>query len=103
VITLVLGMAVLAAVIAVGVRRCQRTRAARRRPGATIHLPVTVSSFDEIDAAVHGRTCWCGGAMAEAGETSRAVGQRRFRIARLVCVECERDQLMYFDVTAVFQ
>ncbi len=101
-ITLLLGIAVLAAVMAVGIRRFQRTRAARRRPGATIHLPVTVNSFDEIDRAVEGRTCWCGGSMAVAGETSRAVGERRFRIARLVCVECGRDQLMYFDVTAVF-
>ena len=101
-IGIILGLAVLAAVIAVGVRRLQRGRAERRRPGATIHLPVAVSSFDEIDAAVQGRTCWCGGALALAGETSRVVGARRFRIARLVCTECERDQLMYFDVTAVF-
>jgi hypothetical protein len=36
------------------------------------------------------------------GETSRTVGDRRFRVARLVCNECERAELMYFDVTAVF-
>ena len=101
-IGLILGIVVLAAVLAVGVRRLQRRRSARRRPGATIHLPVAVGSFDEIDAAVFGRTCWCGGHMVLAGETSRAVGARRFRIARLVCAECERDELMYFDVTAVF-
>lgn len=101
-IGLILGIAVLAAVVAVGVRRFQRTRAARRRPGATIHLPVAVSSFDAIDAAVEGRTCWCGGSMLVAGETSRTVGERRLRIARLVCAQCERDELMYFDVTAVF-
>jgi len=101
-INLVLGVAVLVAVIAVGVRRYQRTRAERRRPGATIHLPVSVSGFDEIDAAVQGRTCWCGGHLVVTGETSRSVGERRFRIARLVCNQCERDELMYFDVTAVF-
>ena len=101
-IGLVLSITVLAAVIAVGIRRFRRLRKARRRPGATIHLPVTVSSFDEIDAAVQGRTCWCGGALSVAGETSRALGERRFRIARLVCTECGRDELMYFDVTAVF-
>ena len=101
-IGIILGITVLIAVIAAGIRRFQRTRGRRRRPGATIHLPVAVSSFDEIDAAVQGRRCWCGGALSIAGETSRAVGERRFRIARLVCVECERDQLMYFDVSAVF-
>ena len=101
-ITLFLGLAVLAAVIAVGLRRLQRTRTARRRPGATIHRPVAVSRFDEIDAAVSGRECWCGGLFVVAGETSRSVGDRRFRISRLVCNQCERDELMYFDVTAVF-
>jgi hypothetical protein len=97
-----LGLAVLVAVAAAGVRRWQRTRAARQRPGATIHRPVAVRSFDEIDAALRGRTCWCGGFFVLSGETSRAVGDRRFRVARLVCNQCERDELMYFDVTAVF-
>jgi hypothetical protein len=102
VITLLLGLAVLAAVIAVGVRRAQRSRAARRRPGATIHRPVAVQRFDEIDAAIQNRVCACGGVFVESGETSRIVRERRFRIVRLVCNECERDELMYFDVTAVF-
>lgn len=97
-----LGIVALAAVLAVGVRRWGRRRAARQRPGATIYRPVTVSRFDEIDATVLERACWCGGLFVIAGETSRAIGARRFRIARLVCNECERDELIYFDVTAVF-
>lgn len=101
-IALLLGLAVLAAVIAVGVRRLQRSRTSRNRAGATIHRPVTVQRFDEIDAAIQGRACWCGGLFIESGETSRVVRDRRFRIVRLVCNECERDELMYFDVTAVF-
>ena len=101
-IGLLLGLAVLVAVVAAGVRRWQRTRATRHRPGATIHRPVTVGSFDEIDRALRGRTCWCGGFFVLSGETSRTVGDRRFRVARLVCNECERDELIYFDVTAVF-
>ena len=102
-IQLVLTVALLAAVVAVGTKRWQRTRAARRRPGATIHLPVAVSSFDEIDAVVVGRRCVCGGWLALSGETSRAVGERRYRVVRLVCGECGREELVYFDVTAVFQ
>jgi hypothetical protein len=51
---------------------------------------------------LQGRTCWCGGSFVLSGETSRAVGNRRFRVARLVCNECERDELIYFDVTAAF-
>jgi len=99
---LLMGLAVIAAVVSVGWRRLQRSRAARQRPGATIHAPVLVTRFDEIDAAIQGRQCWCGGALVESGETSRAIGERRFRVVRLVCNDCERDQLMYFDVTAVF-
>jgi len=102
VISILLGLAVMAAVIAVGVRRLQRSRASRNRAGATLHRPVTVQGFDEIDSAIQGRTCWCGGTFVESGETSRLVRDRRFRIVRLVCNECERDELMYFDVTAVF-
>ena len=102
IITLLLGLAVLAAVIAVGVRRAQRSRATRRRPGATIHRPVAVQRFDEIDATIQDSVCWCGGAFVESGETSRTIRERRFRIVRLVCNQCERDELMYFDVTAVF-
>jgi hypothetical protein len=102
VIGFLLGLAVLVAVVAAGVRRWQRTRGAQRRPGATIHRPIAIDSFDEIDAALRGRTCWCGGLLVPSGETSRAIGDRRFRVARLVCNRCERDELMYFDVTAVF-
>jgi hypothetical protein len=97
-----LGLVALLAAIVVGARRLQRTRAERRRPGATIYLPVTVQRFDEIDAAVQGQKCWCGGMLVDAGETSRVVGERRFRIVRLVCQDCERDEFVYFDVTAVF-
>ena len=101
-IGLLLTLAVLAAVISVGIRRAQRSRAARRHPGATIHRPVAVSRFDEIDAAIQGRACWCGGIFVLAGEASRTIGERRLRVVRLVCNQCERDELMYFDVTAVF-
>jgi len=102
IVTVLMGLAVLAAVIAVGARRWQRSRAEQERPGATIRRPVAVSRFDEIDAAVQGESCRCGGRFVLSGETSKAIGERRFRVVRLVCNECERDELMYFDVTQVF-
>jgi hypothetical protein len=102
VIGLLLGLAAMAAVVVAGFRRWERARTARRRPGATIHRAVSVSRFDEIDAALYGRACECGGSLLLAGETSRAAGERRFRIVRLVCNECERDELVYFDVTSAF-
>ena len=101
-IQLALTLALVAAVVVAGAKRWQRMRAARRRPGATIHLPVEVSSFDEIDATVQGRRCRCGGSLVSTGEASRGVGDRRYRVVRLLCRDCEREELMYFDVTAVF-
>ena len=102
-IGLLLTLAILAAVISVAVRRRQRRRADTGRPGATIHRPVVVNRFDEIDAEVEGQLCTCGGIYGAVGETSRSIGQRRYRIVRLVCHQCEREQFMYFDVTLALQ
>jgi hypothetical protein len=97
-----IGLAVVAAVLAVWWRRWSDRRAARREPGATLALPIVVSGFDEIDAALEFRECDCGGALTVSGETSRETKRRRYRIVRLVCAECEREHQVHFDVTAVF-
>jgi hypothetical protein len=103
VMQLLLGLAALAAVIAAGVRRWQKGHGWRRQPGATLRRAVAVRRFDEIDAALAGRTCWlCGGPTLVSGETSRSTDTRRLRVVRLVCTECERAELVYFDVTAAF-
>jgi hypothetical protein len=99
---LLIGLAVIAAVVAVWWRRRSDTRAARRIPGATVNLPIAVRSFDEIDAALDTRRCDCGELLTLSGETSRQTKHRRFRIVRLVCPDCEREYLVHFDVTAVF-
>jgi hypothetical protein len=101
-IGLLLTVAVLAAVVAFGLRRAQRLREARHRPGATIARAVVVRRFDEIDAGLADHTCRCGSRMRLLGESSTIRGARRFRVARLRCTECEREERMYFDVTAVF-
>jgi hypothetical protein len=100
---LVIGIAVIAAVLSVAIRRWRRGREVRARPGAQLERALIVSRFDEIDAALQTRACpWCGGILQVAGETSRLVGERRFRIVRLVCQDCERDERVHFDVTAIF-
>ena len=101
-IGVIMAVAVLAAVLAAGVRRAQRARYRRSQPGATIHLPVAVQRFDEIDAAIQGRRCFCGGSFSISGETSRRIAERFFRVSRLVCHQCGREEMMFFDVTAVF-
>jgi hypothetical protein len=102
-IGILLALTIIAAVGVLGMRRWQRTRTRRRQPGVTIYRPIVVGSFDEIDAVLQGRTCWCGGICTSAGETSRSIGDRRYRIARVVCPECEREQFLYFDVTQALQ
>lgn len=101
-IGLFLSLAIIAAVVSLGVRRRQR-RSSGSRPGATILRPVLVDRFDDIDTALRERLCWCGGTYAAVGETSRSVADRRFRIARLVCPVCEREEFVYFDVTMALQ
>lgn len=99
---LFLGLAVIIAVAAVGIRRWQKSRTARRRPGATVQRALSVTRFDEIDALIEGRLCRCGAPLHSAGEASRVWGSRRFRVVRLLCRECEREEMLYFDVTRVF-
>ena len=101
-IGIAMALAIIAAVGAVGWRRWQKARWARQQPGATMYMPVVVSRFDEIDAAIAGQVCWCEGTYVESGETSRNISERRYRIVRLVCNQCERERIIYFDVTAVF-
>jgi hypothetical protein len=102
-IGIVLTLAIVAAMIALAVRRWQRLSGERRRPGATIYNSVAVLRFDEIDEALCGRVCGCGGVSVAAGETSRSIGDRRFRVARLVCDQCGREEFVYFDVTRALQ
>ncbi|MFN8625514.1 MAG: hypothetical protein U0587_05965 [Candidatus Binatia bacterium] len=101
-IGVLLGLAAIAAVTAVAFRRWQRSWTTRRRPGATLQRALAVTRFDEIDALLEGRVCRCGAPLRSAGETSRLLGSRRFRIVRLFCPDCERDEAVYFDVTRVF-
>ncbi|MCK6554414.1 hypothetical protein L6Q96_07505 [Candidatus Binatia bacterium] len=95
-------LAIVAAVAVLGWRRLRVWRAERQRPGASLERALVVGGFDEIDGAIAAQRCRCGGHYSMTGETSRAIGLRRFRISRLVCKECDREILMYFDVTLVF-
>jgi hypothetical protein len=102
---LVLGAVVVVAVAAVGVRRFGRARlrrAARTRAGASPDLAIHVRSYADIDDHLAARWCAaCGGYLERSGEGSRAAGDRRLRVARLACQECERVDEVFFDVTDV--
>lgn len=102
--SLVLTLALVVAVIAVAARRLRRQRlrrAARERAGATPELAIAVRSFTEIDEHLAQRWCHCGGYLERTGEGTRADGERRFRVARLRCQECEEPAEVFFDTTEI--
>jgi hypothetical protein len=103
-VSLLLTLAIVAAVVAVARRRLRRTRlrqAAATREGASAERAIYVRSFVEIDDHLGRRWCHCGGFLERTGEGSRESGGRRFRIARLRCQECEELAEVYFDTTEI--
>jgi hypothetical protein len=104
VIGLLLAVAILAAVTAVGLRRLRRARlrrAAGSRLGVSPDRAFHVRSYGEIDEHLGRRWCFCGGYLERSGEGTRESGGRRFRVARLVCQECETVEEVFFDTTDV--
>jgi hypothetical protein len=102
VLSLLMAIAIVAAVIAVVRRRLRRgalRREARTRAGASPDLAIAVRSFSEMDDHLGRRWCHCGGYLERTGEGSREIGGRRFRIARLRCQECEDAAEVFFDTT----
>ncbi len=94
--------AIAAALVARGARRWRRTRlrrAARTRPGATAELAIHIRSYADMDEHLARRWCACGGYLEHRGEGTREIAGRRFRIAHLVCQECEAPDEVFFDTT----
>lgn len=100
-ITLVMGLAVLAAVITVGVRKLQERAAERALPGRSAATAIPIESYAEIDIAVRMQTCRCGGRYVLRGEGPMRDGERPLRIAHLECRRCERERPLYFDLSTI--
>src|SRR5436190_23576247 len=95
-------IAIVAAVVAVARRRWRRralARAARERAGASPELAIVVRNFSEIDDHLGRRWCHCGGFLERTGEGTRELDGRRFRIARLRCQECDDPAEVFFETT----
>ena len=104
VLGLLLGLTVIVAVVAVGGRRWRRARlerAGKTRLGASPDLAIAIRSFADMEEHLGRRWCVCGGYLERSGEGSRTEGDRRYRVARLVCQECERVEEVFFDTTDV--
>ena len=104
--SLLFTLAILAALIAMGIRRWrarQRKIEAASRPGATAENAIYIRSFEEMDDTLRKRWCSCGGFLELEGEGSRESGGRRLRVARMRCHECEEAALVFFDTTDLLQ
>jgi len=97
-------LAIVAAVVSVGLRRLRRRRlrrAAADRLGGSPERPIYIRPYGEMDDHLASRWCACGGYLERTGEGSRTSGGRRFRVARLRCQECEEPDEAFFDTTDV--
>jgi hypothetical protein len=100
-LSIVLAVAVLAAVIAVGVRLVQQRAVERARQGASPANAIPIRDYGEIDIALRLNTCSCGGRFLQRGETSLFEDGRSLRVAIVECRRCEREQRFFFDLSEV--
>ena len=99
-------LAILAALIAMGLRRYRarsRRRAAMTRPGAHAENAIYIRSFSEMDEHLRRRWCACGGFLEPAGEGSREANGHRYRVARMLCQECDETCEVFFETTDLVQ
>ncbi|MBM4267241.1 MAG: hypothetical protein FJ144_11645 [Deltaproteobacteria bacterium] len=104
--TLLLVAALVAAVAVMGARRWRRERlrrAAQERAGARPETAFYIRSFDEMDEHLRKRWCSCGGFLELEGEGTRELDERRYRVARMRCHECDEIGEVYFDTTDLVQ
>ena len=104
IISLVLTLALVAAVVATMRRRGYRARLRREaaeRQGSSPERAIYVRGFTEIDDQLARRWCVCGGYLERMGEGTREVGDRRYRIVRMRCQECEAVDEVFFDTTEI--
>jgi hypothetical protein len=100
--SLLLAVAIVAAVVSLGARRWRRTRlkrAARTRAGSSPEHAIHIRSYGDMDGYLTERWCFCGGYLERLGEGTRELGDRRYRVARLCCQECETADEVFFDTT----
>lgn len=94
-----LGIVALIAAVVIGVRLLRRRATERAQPGRSPERAIAIRDYGEMDFAVSTQTCVCGGRFAIRGEGPGAGPQ--LRVAHLECRRCEREAVVYFDVSQV--
>jgi hypothetical protein len=100
-LTLVLGLAALVAVLAVAIRLIQQRAVERAQPGRSRETAIPIEDYGDMDLAVRMQTCRCGGRYFLRGEGPLPDADRPMRVAHMECRRCERQQRLYFDLSAV--
>jgi hypothetical protein len=96
-------VAIVAAVVAVGMKKARERRidrAAAQRRGATPETAMRVGNFRDMDEFVHRFRCDCGGSTVLLGEATTVRLGREFRRLRVECLRCEREHDVWFDLDA---
>jgi hypothetical protein len=102
---LLLGLALVAALVASGLRLVRRRRLERELaalPGGSRATALVVEDFAAIDAHLAGRGCRCGGRLRSHGERSEPAGDRVLRVAKVECERCERRGEVWFDASRAY-
>lgn len=102
---LLLGAALVAALVASGLRWRRRRRLEKELaalPGGSRATAIVVEDFTGIDAHVARRGCRCGGRLDLHGERSQPDGQRVLRVALVECRNCERRGEVWFDASRAY-
>jgi hypothetical protein len=94
-----LGVTALIVAVIIGVRLLRRRAGERAQPGRSPDRAIAIRDYGEIDVAIAGQTCPCGGDYSLRGEGPAAGAQ--LRVAHLECRRCEREVAVYFDVSQV--
>ena len=101
---LILTLALIAALVAAGLRVLRRRRiaaVAAELPGASAAAAITLDDVGGLNDALRARRCICGGFLDNLGERSQRHEDRMLRVVRAECRRCERVQLVYFDPSRV--
>jgi len=97
---LFLAAAVLAALVAVGLRAWRRL-GERARPGRSPRTALPVNQFGDIDMVVAAERCPCGSRFSLRGEGPLRGRDSSIRMARLECPRCARERVLYFDLREI--